>query len=278
MRTMYGLNFAPEGNTQDGTGFKPKDLANFLAGTAKELNKKLTIGVCMYTGIEPLHYEPFCEMIRSAGHEVLLRPIDSYDMAHYSVDGYRRRYESAINSLHGNFDYIECANEVNGSRSDYKWPGPKAAEKMFQALDVCEGLKRVVTFYYNNDDPQYVYEWIKHIWDGRASQPQIPEIVFMSNYILSTPGVAPTPLKEIIDAMTIYFPKCRVGFGEYGSEDENGNQGNSTHVANMVSIFEERDYSNAKDIGGNFFWDAYHWLVENPTKAVSDALIKGFSK
>lgn len=261
--TWYGMNFQGIDDTDDGTGIDMQKLQKFLSETAPTLKRNLTIGLCMFNGIDPAVYKPMCQAIRSAKHFLMLRVIDSEDMKDYSVKSYAKRYQETLNVLGPFADYVECANEVSGSRGDRSWPGPDAGEKMQSALKVClnSNKRRVVTLYWNNDDPGYVWEWVKN-------NQFKSEVVLMSNYQRSS-TVIPQGLMGIANQMSNKFPGSLVGFGEYGCENSAGvDDATIVERVNMITEFETRIIATAEDIKGNFYWDAYEHLVSKVDPAV----------
>lgn len=261
MNRIYGVTFAGSEDTDDGTGINQAKLALFLRTW---YGPKLTVRICVESDVHPRMYRPICDAIRAAGHKVLLEPIDSEAMSEFSVSGYGRRFATCLNYLGGIVDYVECANEISGSRGDSNWPGPKAFEKMVEALRIAQNVRlpRVVTLFWNNDDPNWTWEWCdKHAFQS--------EMVFMSNYQLSTPEVSPTPVGEIISHLAARFPHSAVGFGEYGCENADGEDVSSDKTrADMIREFDGRKITLSNDIGGGFQWDAYDWMVSKPNKAL----------
>jgi hypothetical protein len=268
----YTVNLQGIDETEDGTGIDPTKLADFLQGPAKKWGRTLMVGVCVYKDIDPLVYRPIYQQIRFYGHRTFARICDSATMKEYSVREYERLYQKHLEVNGRDIDVVECANEVSGSRPETRkdkhgkvveipnqWPGPDAAEKMNRALKVCLNANkpRVVTLFWNNDDPGYVWEWCK-------AHPFSAEVVLMSDYRLQAP--APwSGLTGIKQQMRARFPKALIGFGEYGCEGGDGvDRATADTRLSMLHEFETCAPIDANDIQGGFFWDGYKWLVSTP--------------
>lgn len=262
MGRIYGINFEGAG---DGVGLDPEK----IKATLPLFERKLMVGLVMFTDIEPKEYLPICEAIKSAGCEIFLRVVDSEAMVDFGVDGYRKRYETTLEVLGPFVDIVECANEVSGSRGDDKWPGPRASMKMVAALEVAKtfGIPRAITLYFNNDDYSYVWEWVEaHQFEFDA------EYIFMSDYVLAGRQGRPCHQEEIIRTLNQKFPNSYIGFGEYGLEKASGQKAKlSPDTIKILESFEKRIPINEKDVVGNFYWDAYKDMILNPDKSLIDS-------
>lgn len=256
MTRWYGLTFQGIDDTEDGTGINIDTATRIL----KALNKKPVIRVVMFPDIDPKVYVPICQAIKAEAALIMLQPIDSEDMRLYSPRGYGKQMGAALYTLRPYIDYLEIANEVNGTRDDKQWPGTQAYDKLKTASSVAlhNNIPRVVTLYLDNDDPGFVWEWI-------SAHPFKAEAVLMSDYQRSSQNV-PLGLSGVMKKLSAAFSQSVVGIGEYGCENAQGiDDATNDERRAMISDFEMSSvlHRPPNGIGGGFFWDAYKWL-QNP--------------
>lgn len=210
---------------------------------------RVTLRVVMDPGVTAWEYLPaVTELSRVA--DILLQPVDSSEVKGLRLRQYSQRFTDALSVLGRYAKYVEAGNEVNGS-----WLGHPSdvADKVNNALTQCRvaRVSPVVTYYYDGDQPEQLTKW-------GGAYPLEPDVALVSVYPNSS-RQRPS-FDDMFTRMENLFPTLPKGFGEYGTEDPNGNNGSSqTLRANLVRVVERYvpPETVTAYIGGGFYWDAY---------------------
>lgn len=222
------------------------NLPELTASLTKLTQRPLYARIVLDPDTSPQDYEPACIALNALGVKLLLQPVDSYGLASYSVASYRSRFNRYLAVL-GKYAWaVEAGNEING----VSWVGPKSWDKTNAGIAVCQlkKLPTVVTYYLDGDDPTQMQTWIQ------SHSALNSDYCFISYYERS--GAIIQDLNPYFNLLHTRYPNARLGIGEFGSEDSQGNQGTPQEKFSLIAKYSNLAINTGNYVAGGFWWDA----------------------
>lgn len=178
--------------------------------------------------------------------DVMVQVRDSYsesaDGKPLSVEGYAQLFTTMIARWKDQISLWEIGNEVDGD-----WLAPDIADKVRRCMDIATeaGVKTAVTFFL--EKPGRMARWAKK--NGIRC-----DIAMISWYPLANKRFLPDWETEV-DELSAACGNVRVACGEFGSENDHGEQLGDTGTAMVIRTVQGIRVRHTLWVGGWFFWD-----------------------
>jgi hypothetical protein len=260
-----------DGGSQDGGpaawvyGVTADDITNLsgLVDSLRSLPHKATTRVVFDLGQSPSYYAQAVPAIHAASY-VMGEILDSSVVKSVSVAAYKARTSDYLAAFSTTVDIWEVGNEINGNWLDTT-PGGAAdvAAKMAGSFDlvVAAGGPTALTLYGCSDsDPSHdMFVWTSAHVPARMLSGL--DYVFVSYY----EGDCAVPRSDwpaAFHQLRQWFPKARLGFGEVGAVDANGQDITDVNVSGpYLQRYYKMQIAEPGYVGGYFWWYFYEDMV-----------------
>ena len=160
---------------------------------------------------------------------------------------------------------VECGNEISGTWCGTFKSQSSKVEGAIQAVKRA-GFKTAVTYYWDPDYQSRMYDFIKEY-------PMVSDHAWLSYY----PANAQFETREldgIFQMMKVLLPFCRLGFGEFGTEEFKPAAPTPESKALLVKRIHGYRTNLTEFVGVGGYWDFWQDLVSNGgLKEVWDAFL-----
>lgn len=207
------------------------------------------------------YFDAFKELSKVA--DIMIEFVDSNAMKHFTPSSFEKHVKNCLQVLGAYCKAAEAGNEVNGD-----WLGDQTAEKVRLAISACQasGVPAAVTYYLSADDQQQMYDWIDN-------NPLSSTYALISHYPNTTPGVKADPKSVFVEFAKKFPATTRIGWGEYGTEDAEGN--NTAPMSEREALIrevEQNSWASVSPIISNYvglggYWD---WGTDSALDKVFD--------
>jgi len=246
-------------------GVTADDITNLsgLVDSLQSLPHKPTTRIVFDDGQAPSHYAQAVPAVHAVSY-VMGEILDSSAVAGVSVAAYTTRTSDYLAAFPTTVDIWEIGNEINGNWLDTT-PGGAAdvAAKMTGAFDlvVAAGRKTALTLYGCSDSGSSHDMMVWTMAHVPARMLAGLDYVLIS-YYEGDCGAPRSDWPAVFHQLRQLFPKARLGFGEVGSVDANGNDLTNASVAGpYLQRYYQMSISEPGYIGGYFWWYFYEDMV-----------------
>lgn len=183
--------------------------------------------------------------------------LDSYYVPTVSVAGYLARTNEYLAAFGDTVDIWEIGNEINGEWLDTTTGGvADVVAKMAGAYDIVHGAgKRTALTLYGCDDANRAHDMLAWAAANVPDRMRTGLDYVLVSFYEGDCGVSPPDWPATFHQLRLLFPNARLGFGEVGAVDAQGNRIPDPAIAGP---YLERYYRMQIDepgyIGGHFWW------------------------
>jgi hypothetical protein len=201
--------------------------------------------------------------------DVLGELLDSWYVPQISVSGYLARTSEYLAAFKDQVDIWEIGNEINGEWVDDS-PGGVAdvVAKMAGAFDLVKaaGGKTALTLYGCDDTGNSNYDMLTWAAANVPTRMKAGLDYVLVSFYEGDCGVSAPNWQATFSALHVIFPSAKLGFGEVGAVDANGNRITNAAIA---APYLERYYTMPITvpgyIGGHFWWYYVQDMLPTPS-------------
>jgi len=192
--------------------------------------------------------------------DILITICDSIYFKDHSARTYELRTRNALDQYGQWAKYFEIGNEIGGD-----WLGEE--ETVQRKVDIAgrlvkkAGKKRVVTWYYQDNQPQQIIHYMRN-YPNEADYHLVSWYPFWYHTGLSVNW------DNIFSQIVGLNPEAKVGFGEFGVEPK---KLPDSVIVNLIKHVYSVKVGLPNFIGGYFYWNGYKAAL-HPYSDVADAL------